>query len=211
MYYFQKNDLDISNIYNLASSLRYRPILFGHHIITNNCKATTLLSVFELRKNNCCPTDNQVTISGCSSKFWLSVRKTIWLRWSFTSGAWKFMVVRWTTVSAFLIVRRLFWLSRAKGTTKISKALYYKVILTNNCNHQRAHWRNPRDFRFGDFKIAFPLHVKHTHGCLKSQCEEEDKKRRENDQPSPSAIRSRWQVYRAGALMMMVVMPVKCW
>ncbi len=37
---------------------------------------------------------------------------------SFTLGVWKFMVVRWTTTSVFLVVRQLFWLSRAHGQPK---------------------------------------------------------------------------------------------
>ncbi len=81
-----------------------------------------LFPVFELRKNKWLfhgqPGYN--FWSQCPSKFlvvltWNKVNNS---GSSVTAGAWKFMVVRRTTTSVFLVVRRLFWLSRAHGQPK---------------------------------------------------------------------------------------------
>ncbi len=93
---------------------------------TDNDTCIHIVCVFELRKINGFPTDNQVTISGCSSK---SLVVRTWNKVNAVSPAvrfhsWdieKFMVVRRTTTSTVLVIRWLFGCPGAR-TTKISNA-----------------------------------------------------------------------------------------
>ena len=74
-----------------------------------------MMTVFELRKNNWLSHGQPDYNTGCLSKFlvvrtWNNVNGV-----EFHSCGIKFMVVGRTTISVFLVVRRLFWLSRAHG------------------------------------------------------------------------------------------------
>ncbi len=72
--------------------------------------------VFELRTNKWLSHEP-------GHNFWLSVQ-VFGCPYTYTkvSFCYKFMVVCWTTASVFLVVWRLFWLSRAHGQPKFSNA-----------------------------------------------------------------------------------------
>ncbi len=79
-----------------------------------------------------CPTDNQVTIFGCPSKF-LVVRT--WNTCTKVTFGYRFMVVCRTTASVFFVVRRRFWLSWAHRQPKFwMLVISFCVSLTKRIN-----------------------------------------------------------------------------
>ena len=63
---------------------------------------------------------------------------------SFTAKTWKFKVVRRTTTSIFLVVRRLYWLSRAHGQPKFRTLLCLNIVYIPRKTRQPTNLRASR-------------------------------------------------------------------